>query len=147
MAKTNNDMSIEQSIEQELISLFETHANDYPDSVNEYILERRGKEELFSNIKTVVSTLKAMLVTIVEKYHLASVSDRGFIDIDIKRLALLMFMPYFSPNNWLTNIIHDLEIQSSNYKFEHGINDELPPDDLYNSFIEYLKDFVVNLSA
>lgn len=147
---TNNisDKIIEDINEcvEELINIYVEHRNNEPDTLNEFILEHKPESKLRVDLFGAVDFCYRSLYDIVQRYKIAPKDECEFIKYDVKQLCLLLFKPYFHVSYWLVEEIKKYRKQSSDYKFEHGIIDSEPPEDLYNSIIVYLKDFVINLT-
>ena len=136
-----------KEIVDELTSLFEKHKNDEPDTINEYMLDMRPEIKLFNDLQGCCEYCYMALKDVVKRYRVAPCSECDFIKDDVKRLCVLLFKPYFRVNWWLKEACSTYSKNSSDYKYEHGIVDLDPPDDIYNSVIVYLKDFVINMAA
>lgn len=132
---------------KELVDIYVEHRNNEPDTLNEFILEHKPESTLRADLFGAVDFCYRSLYDIVERYRIAPKDECDFIKSDVKRLCLLLFKPYFHVSYWLIEESRKYEKQSSDYKFEHGIIEAEPPEDLYNSFIVYLKDFVINLTV
>lgn len=130
----------------ELKTLFKSHLTNEPDTINQYILETRPQELLFVNLLCCCKYVYSALISVAKRYRICDMTDIEFIKYDTMRLCVLMFKPYFSASSWITNTSKKYAKLSSDYKFNHGIVDEEPPDDIYNSTIVYLEDFVINLA-
>ena len=136
----------------ELWNLYQQHKHNEPDTLNEHILALKPDIKLEVDLGGACDYCYRLLKEIVKRYKLAPKDECEFIKSDVKRLCLLLFKPYFHVNwadksaTWLIEESRKYEKQSSDYKFEHGIIDAEPPEDIYNSIIIYLKDFVINLA-
>ena len=137
------DTNIDEIVE-ELWKLFEQHKDN--NTLNEYVLETRPLIKLSVDLSGTADYCYRMLKEIVKRYNIASKDKMDFIKSDVKRLCILLFKPYFKNSDWLREACRKYEKESDEYKFEHGIINNEPPEDLYNSLIVYLKDFVINLS-
>ena len=135
-----------ESCVDELMKLFDYHYKYEPDTLNEYILKRKPISELNVELKAVCSVCFQLLNNIVSRYRIAPIDERIFIESDVIKLGVLLFKPYFTVQYWINDVYRKYDNISSEYKFEHGIIDNDAPDDIYNSIIVYLKDFVINMS-
>ena len=131
---------------EELWKLYQQHKHDEPDTLNEHILKLKPEIKLETDLGGACDYCYRVLKEIVKRYKIAPKDECDFIKSDVKRLCLLLFKPYFHVNWWLIEESKKYEKQSSDYKFEHGIVEAEPPEDMYNSIIVYLKDFVINLT-
>ena len=132
---------------KELVDIFVEHRTNEPDTLNEFILERKPESELRADLFGAVDFCYRSLYDIVQRYKIAPKDECDFIKSDVKQLCLLLFKPYFHVSYWLVEEIKKYRKKSSDYKFEHGIIEGEPPDDLYNSIIVYLKHFVIDLAV
>ena len=141
MSRFNQD--INECID-ELKALFNEHRKE--DDLNPYIVKRRPLIKLEVDLEGCVSYCYTVLKDIVKRYKVAPLDETDFIKSDVKRICVLLFKPYFKEYYWLKEACRRYEKESTQYKLEHNITDLDPPDDIYNSVIIYLKDFVINLS-
>lgn len=130
----------------DLLNTFDYHRRTEPTTLNEYILEIRPIDKLKSNIEGICNYCYHVLTEIVRRYKIAEPEETKFIEFDVKRLALNLFKPYFNVDYWINEERRKYEKLSHEYKLKHDINDFEPPDDIYNSIVIYLNDFVINLS-
>ena len=135
-------------IAEELKSLYEQHKFANDNSFNEDINKIRPDEWMLKNLPLLIRYIYHTLYDLVKRFRIADDNSLDFIITDTKSLCLLEFKPYFrsSMTNWVNEMSREYDNLSHDYKFEHGIIDDEPPNDLYNSMIVYFKDFVINLS-
>ena len=145
MTETNTTSYIHECVD-ELMKLYEQHKHNEPDTINEYIMELKGDGKLFVDVDNTCNFAYRVLKEVVKRYKIAPIEESLFIKSDVKRLCVLLFKPYFRTDYWIRDACRKYANESSDYKFEHGIIDNEPEHDIYNSTIEYLKDFVVNLA-
>lgn len=140
----------------ELEEILDGYLIQYKDDVNESMIERKPISDLKTELNACCSYFITVLNDIVKRYRLAGVDGKNtsrssatpdYIKYNVKGLCIYLFKPYFKINGWVDTLSKAYEKSASDYKFENGIIDDEPPDDLYNSLIVYFKDFVINLSA
>lgn len=133
----------------ELEEILDGYLIQYKDDVNESMIERKPISDLKTELNACCSYLITALSDVVKRYRLAGVDGKNtdYIKYNVKGLCIYLFKPYFKINGWVDTLAKAYEKSASDYKFENGIIDDEPPDDLYNSLIVYFKDFIINLSA
>lgn len=131
----------------EIMSLFVEHRHYEPDTLNEFMLKRKNGNELKSDIIGAVDFCYKALKDIVIRYKIAKQDECEFIKYDVKRVCIMLLKPYFTTSYWIKEEQRKLEKISSDYKFEHGIIDNEPTEDLYNAVVVYLENFIHGLSA
>ena len=145
MTTNKTDTDIKECVD-ELYKMFEYHMTYEPDTLNEYIFERKPLIKLEVDLAGLCDYSYRALKEIVKRYKIAPKDECEFIKSDVKRLCVLLFKPYFSVNYWIKDACRKYAKESSDYKFEHGIIEADPPEDLYNSIIVYLKHLIINLA-
>ena len=143
LSKTNKDID---DCVNELNTLFEYQINNDSCNLNENIVKIKPIIKLKVDLSGAVDYCYRVLKEVVKRYRIADKNNMDFIMFDTKRLCLLLFKPYFRNSYWIAKECHEYEKKSEDYKFEHGIINNDPPDDIYNSIIVYLKDFIINLA-
>ena len=125
----------------------ELSSHDDKSLINKYMLGRKTEKQLFSDIKGCCYYCYRILEDVVKRYKIAEEPNLKFIDYDVKKICLELFRPYLIDNTELIRLKKKLEHKATVFKVEHGIIDEDPPIDMYNSMVVYLEDFVMGLSA
>lgn len=131
----------------ELIKLYEGVKEAHPEWLNEHIVATHPEDWLFSNLSLTCKYVYETLMDLVKRFRLAPIDETEYVENDVKGICVLMFKPYWKTNdtNWVNESSRLYFKLSKDYKFAHGIKDDEPPDDLYNSFIIYFQDFVIDM--
>lgn len=125
-----------------LFGKFYYNLKTYPDTVNEYMLQRREpklKEDLYS----VICLCWDMLMSVANKD--AHVSPDAYIEDDICSICVNMFRPFFTSEHWITALHHQNRQTASMIRLQSDLFEA--PDGLYCSTIKYLDQFVADSSA
>ena len=133
-------------ITDDLLNFFNQTLQQHSDILNPSILERKPILKLEADVYGCVSYCFTVLNEICRRYRVATSDCREFVVFDVKRLCLLLFKPYFTNDELLKQEVSKYTSLSTHYKTTHDVIDLDPPDDIYNSIIVYLKDFIIDLA-
>lgn len=126
-----------------LFNLFDKHEEQEPSSINQYMISKHSKSKLFEDISIVEHIVHQFLETVATTICHATSDQLDFLHYDVKAICLLMFKPYFTNTSWITSLAHQLH-ESSWYKRSSY---ELDNHETYASLLEYMKEFIADLSA
>lgn len=136
----------ENEIIHRLFDRFNKYEEEEPSNINQAILERKPKAKLFDDISHIVHFIHEALEKIAKEALDATDDQLEFTLYDTEAIASILLIPYLV-NSWkITARQHQLFETSHYYQIDHQLKN-YDPSNLYNSFVEYCKQLVTDLSA
>ena len=110
------------------------------------MLKRKPKDKLFDDISYIVHFIHEGLEKVAKESLDMTDDQLEFTLYDTEAIALILLMPYFTEPYEITIRQRQMLEASHYYQCDHQLRN-WDPSNLYNSFVEYCKQLVTDLSA
>ena len=141
LQQTSSD-ALTQKIYDYLIARYDYHCKTYSDTVNTYMVKRREqrmKEDLNAIIHVCYDALTAVINNVEQAQRVA------YVEHDICAICVNMFRPFFTADGWINELHQRHKSNADAIRLTNNIFED--PHGLYCSVIEYLEQFVADMSA